>query len=183
MNWPFPVWYFFSIALSKSVCISAFGPSSSLSSSLVILFIHSAILLCLFGCHILVQIVRFLLHPVVGMFPCHLLPLVGKIFFRYLGSSSFICIVSSFVDISLILLLSPELSGLFPQVVLLFFPVLPFPFSSNIFLRLFFCLIILTCLWRIFICVSSRISYPGFDFFLVLSEEIWIFSQNNFASA
>ena len=38
-----------------------------------------------------------------------------------------------FVDISLVFLLSLEPSGLFPQVVLLFFLVLSFPFSSHIF--------------------------------------------------
>ena len=38
-----------------------------------------------------------------------------------------------FVDISLISLLSPELSGLFPQVVLLFFLVFYFAFCSHIF--------------------------------------------------
>ena len=45
----------FSVVLSKSICISALGPSSSPSSSLVILFIHSAFSSCSFGCHILVQ--------------------------------------------------------------------------------------------------------------------------------
>ena len=39
----------------SSMCISALGPSSSPSSSLVILFIHSASSLCFFGCHIFVQ--------------------------------------------------------------------------------------------------------------------------------
>ena len=55
--WPgvFRFHTFLSVVLSKSVCISAFGPSSSCSSSLVIWFIHSAFSLCCFGCHILVQ--------------------------------------------------------------------------------------------------------------------------------
>ena len=46
---------FFSVFLSSSMCISALGPSSSPSSSLVISFIHSAFSLCFFGCHIFVQ--------------------------------------------------------------------------------------------------------------------------------
>ena len=97
------------------------------------------------------KIVRFLLHPVVGMFSCHSLPIGGKIFFRCFRKSCFVSNVSPFVDISLIFLFSQTLSGLFPQVVLLLFPVLPVPFS-----RLF---------QRLTICVSSRISHPGFDCF------------------
>ena len=46
---------FFRVILSKSMCISAFGSSSGPSTSLVISFIHSAISLCFFGFHILVQ--------------------------------------------------------------------------------------------------------------------------------
>ena len=74
------------------------------------------------------------------MFSCHLLPVVDRIFFRCFRMSCFVCIVLPFVDISLIFLLSPVLSGLFPQVVSSFFPVLPFPFCSYIFQRLFFVL-------------------------------------------
>ena len=92
--------------------ISGFVSSSIPSSSLVILLIHSAFTLCFFGCHI------FLLYPVVGMFYYHFLPVVDRIFFHCFGMSRFFCIVLPFVDISLIFLLSPVLSGLFPQVVL-----------------------------------------------------------------
>ena len=102
------------------------------------------------------KIVRFLWRPVVGMFLCHALPIVDRFFFRCFGMSSFVCIVLPFVDISLISLLSPELSGLFPQVLLLFFLVLSFPFCSHIFQDLF----VLT-FWPVFVdffCVSSRIS-------------------------
>ena len=77
------------------------------------------------------QIVRFLLHPVVGMFSCPSLPIVDRIFFRCFGMSCFICIVLPFVDISLIFLLSPALFGLFPQVVLLFFQCCLFLFPVN----------------------------------------------------
>ena len=98
------------------------------------------------GCHILVQN-RSVWHPVFGMFLCYLLPVVDRIFFRSFGMSCFVCIVLPFVDISLIFLLSPVLSGLFPQVVLLFFPVLPFPFYSYIFQRLSFVL----SFWPVFV--------------------------------
>ena len=71
---------------------------------------------------------------VVDMLSCHLFLLVGRIFFRCFGMSCFVCfvcIVSLFVNIFLIFYLSPVFSGLFPQVVLLFFYVLPFLFVST----------------------------------------------------
>ena len=73
------------------------------------------------------KIVRFLLYLVVGMFLCNSLPIVDKIFFRCFGMSCFVCIVLLFIDISLVFLLWPVLSGLFSQVMLLFFPMLPVP--------------------------------------------------------
>ena len=76
--------------------------------------------------------VRFLWRPVVGMFLYHTLPVVDRIFFRCFGMSCSVGIVLPFVDISLISLLSPALSGIFLQVVLLFFLVLSFPFCSHI---------------------------------------------------
>ena len=56
-SWPgaFQFDIHFSVVLSKSTCISILGPSSSPSSFLVILFIHSAFSLSFYGCHILVQ--------------------------------------------------------------------------------------------------------------------------------
>ena len=66
----------------------------------------------------LFKIVRFLWRLVVGMFLCHALLIVDKIFFRCFGMSCFVYIVLPFVDISLVSLLSPEPSSLFPQVVL-----------------------------------------------------------------
>ena len=97
MAWGFPVYILFSVFLSKSMCISTLGPSSSPSSSLVILFIHSAFSLCFFGCHIFVQN-----RLVVGMFSCHSLQLLIEF--------SFVVLEIFFV--------SPVLSGLFSQVVL-----------------------------------------------------------------
>ena len=113
------------------------------------------------------KIVRFLWHLVVGMFSCHSLPIVDRIFFRCFGKSSFVCIVSPLVDISLISLLSPALPGLFPQVVLFFFLCclllfVPAYFSTS--LNFF----ILTGFRSFVICVSSQISHPGFDCFFVL---------------
>ena len=93
-------------------------------------------LFVIFGCHIFAQNRSVLWRPVVGMFLCHVLPVV-RISYRCFGISCFVCIVLPFVDISLISLLSPEFSGLFPQVVLLFFIVLSFPFCSHIFQDLF----------------------------------------------
>ena len=65
----------------------------------------------------------------------------------------------------LIFLLLPVLSGLFPQVVLLFFVVLRFPFFPFMLQRFFFVLSFWPVSVDFFICVSSRISHPGFDFF------------------
>ena len=77
------------------------------------------------------KIVRFLLHPIVSMFSCHPLPVVDRIFFCCFGMSCFVSIVLTFVDISLIFHLSPVLSNLFPQVVLLFFLRCIFLFVST----------------------------------------------------
>ena len=123
---------FFSVFLSSSVCISALGPSSNPSCSFVISFIHSTFSLCFFGCHIFVQNCSVFLRLVAGKFLCHALPTIDRIFFRCFGKSCFVSILP-FVNISLITLLSPELSGLFSQVVLLFFLVLSFAFCSHIF--------------------------------------------------
>ena len=79
------------------------------------------------------KIARFLRRLVVGMFLCHALSVVDRIFFRCFGMSCFVCNFLPFVDISLISLLSPEPSDLSPQVVLLFFLVLSFAFCSQIF--------------------------------------------------
>ena len=173
MAWRFPVFISFSVVLSKSMCIS-----------LVILFIHSAFSLYFLVAIFKSKIVRFLWHPVVNMFSCYILPVVDIIFFGCFGMSCFVCIVLPFVDISLIFILSPVFSSLFPQVVLLFFLMFPFAFCSNIFQRVSFVL----SFWSVFvdfflICFSSRISHPGFDFLFVLLEGIPIFSQTNFAPA
>ena len=106
-----------------------------------ILFIHSAVFVMLFLVAIVLSIQkrsRSLWRLVVGMFSCNAHPVVVRIFFRScFGMSCFVHIVLPFGDISLISLLSTELSSLFPQVVLLFFTCCLFhsvPKYSRIFL-------------------------------------------------
>ena len=96
----------------------------------------------------------------------------------------FVCIVLPFLDIFLIFLPSPVLSGLFLQVVLLFFSSVAFS-SSPQHVPAFFPFIIFASFRRFIICVSSQISHPGFDFFslFVLFKGTPIFSQTNFAPA
>ena len=172
---------FFNVVSSKSMCISAFGHSSSPSNSFVILLMHSGISLCFLVAIFLTKIVWFLLHLVVGMFWGHLLPFVGGIFFRCFGMFCFVCIVLPFVNIFLIFLLSPVIFGLFPQYCIIIFSCVAFFFLS-LHVPAFS-----LCFWPVFvdffICVSSRNSHPGFDFFFVLFEGIPIFSQTNFAPA
>ena len=109
------------------------------------------------------KIVRFLWRLVVGMFLCHALPIVEKIFFSCFGTSCFVCIVLPFVDISLVFLLSLEPSSsctvIFSRVVFsILFPHILGPF----------CFTILACFRNFFIWVSSRTSHPGLDCFFVL---------------
>ena len=167
----FPVRYFLVSFWINKYVFPLSGFLRSLLILFVILFIHLAFSLFFFFflVAILSKIVRFLLHLVVDMFSCHLLPVVDKIFFRCFGMSCFVCIVLHFVDISSIF---PSFASTFwfiSSSCTVIFPVLPFLFCSKIFQRLSF------VLWR-FICVSSRISHPGYDFFFVLFEGIPIFS-------
>ena len=133
----------FSVILSKSMCIFAFEPSLSPSNTFLILFIHLVFSLC----SLVANIIRSLLHLIVCMFSYHLLPVVGRNFFRCFVMSCFICIVLPFVDISLIFLLSSGFSDSFPQVVLLFFLVLPFPFCLYMFKSFSFVL----SFWPVFV--------------------------------
>ena len=158
LSWPgvFQFGIFFSISLSSSMFISPFGPSSH-SSFLVILFINSTFSLCFLVALFSSKNVRFLRRPVVGMFLCHVLSVVGRIFFRCFGMSCFVYIVLPFVDISLISLLLPKLSGLFPQVMLFF--------SRVVFSILFphipgsFCLTILASFRRFFFLSSFPVEF------------------------
>ena len=152
---------FFSVVLSKSMCI-ALSPSTSF----VIFFIHWTFLLCFWLPYCRPKIV--LLYPVAGIFSCHRHQNVGRILFFCFGMYCFVCIVLPFVEISLTFLLSPVLTRIFPQVVLIFFLFCFFSFLSLKVLASFLCFIMLACFRGFFICVSSRISHPGFDFFFVL---------------
>ena len=105
--------------------------------------------------------------------------LVFFFFFFFWNVLFFVCIVLPFLDIFLIFRLSPVLSGSFPKVVLLFF--LYYLLSLHVPVS-FLSFIILACFCRFFICVSSRISHPGFDLFFVLFVGTLIFSQTNFVS-
>ena len=124
---------FYSVFFSISMRISAVGPSSSSSSSLVISFIHSSFSLFFFSCYIFVQNCSVSL--AYGCWYVFFPPLLVfyRIFFYCFGMSCFVYIVFTFVYISLISHLSPVLSGLIPQVLLLFFLVLSFAFCSHIY--------------------------------------------------
>ena len=156
--WP-SVTKFFSVVLSQSMCIFAFGPSSSLSDSFTILLIHLDFLSCSLGCHI---------------FPYMLLE-----FFRCFRMSCFVSIVLPCLDIFLIFPLLRlsflayllELCCHFSCVAFFFFwsqHVQAFSFVSHF----FFC-----C--RFLICVSCRISHSGFEFILVFFRGTPTFSQTN----
>ena len=87
-----------------------------------------------------------------------------------------------FVDISLIFLLSPALSGLFPQVVLLFFLcclflVVPAYISASLFLSFWLVFVVLLFAFPV------EFPIPGLTVFFVLFVGIPIFSQTNFEPA
>ena len=122
--------------------------------------------------------IRILWRPIVGMLR-HAFPVVGRIFFSFFfffffGMSCFVCIVLPFVDISLIFIFSPDTSGWFPQVVLFFFLVLSFPFSSHIFQDLF-----VLPFWPAFVDVISvfPVEFP----FLVLTVSSCLLRGSQFS--
>ena len=129
LAWRFPIWNFFSVALSESMDIFDFGPSLNPSNSFPTLLIHSAFLLCSLPSHILLQNCLFPCHPIASRFSCIFSPLAGN-FFHCFGMSCYVCIVSSCLDIFFVFLPSPVLSDLFPQVVLCVLHVLLFSFLS-----------------------------------------------------
>ena len=163
------------------MCISTFGPSSSLNNSLVILFIHSTFSLYFFGCHILVQNRLVSFAPVVDMF--------------------FVISSQSLIEFSFVVLEYPVLSILFyPLSISLkysffcqyflvyffklyhFFLALPFSF---LFLQIpasFLCCIILASFRRFLFVFPVEFPILVLIFF-ALFERILIFSQTNFAPA
>ena len=160
---------FFSVILSYWMCIPLSGHFRVLLVLLSYRLSIQPFLSFLFGGSAIFyfKIVRFILPPVVGMFSCL--------------SSQFLIVFLSLFWNSTIFLLWLVYSGLFLQVVLLFFTVFPFRFCSKVFQRLSLVLSFWPVFGDVFICVSSRISHPGFDYFFVLFEGFPIFSQRNFA--
>ena len=169
----FSNYIFFSVVLGKSMCIFAFGPSLSPSDSFVILFIHLVFLLCSLGCHIFVQNCTVSLAStywyVFVSSPPHTHTHVCRSSFRCFGMSYFVCIVLPFVDISLVFLLSPVLSDLFPQVIKLFFLCCLFLY---VFTRTSVFSFVLSC-WPVFVDFLSAFSVE----FLIL---VLIFSSSFF---
>ena len=160
--------------------ISLLGPSSSLPSSLLILFTHSAFSLCFFGCHIFIQTRSVSFTSSCWYVFVSLLPIVDIIFFRCFGKSCFVCIVLPFVDISLIFLLWPVFSGLFHQVVVIFSFVVcsffPAYFSASLFLPF----------WLVFVFFYLRFRSNFTSWFWLFLHVFWgipIFSQTNFEPA
>ena len=79
------------------MCISVLVPFSSPCSSLVI-FLSIQHFRCFLVALFSSKIVRFLWHLLVGMFSCHSLPIVDRIFFRCFAKSCFVSIILTFVD-------------------------------------------------------------------------------------
>ena len=141
----------FNVVLSKLMCISVLGPSSSPSSfSFNIVYPFSIFVMFFLVAIFSSKFARFIWHLVVGMFSCHSLPIVDRIFFRCFGKSCFVCIVLPFVDISLIFLFLLALFGLFPYVVLLFFSCVACSFLFLLISAHFIFFIILACFRRFF---------------------------------
>ena len=102
LSWPSNLLFgiFFSAFLRKSMCISAFGPSSSFSNSFDILFIQWSFSLCFRLPYFSPKSFSF---SCIGfcMFSSHLLPNVGRIFFRCFGMSCFFSVLFYPLSISL----------------------------------------------------------------------------------
>ena len=83
---------FFGIALRELMCIFALEPSSSpsLFPDCISIWLFCYVLFVSLFC---LRIVLLACHPVIGMSSCILLLIVGRIFFRCFGMTSFFCIV------------------------------------------------------------------------------------------
>ena len=143
-----------------------FSPSVFLGVLLTLFPYFSSIrLLCyvLFVTKFCSKIVLFPCHLVVGMTACNPPLLAGWILFRCFEISCLVCIVLSYLDIFIVffLLLIPSSSGI------VIFTCVAFSFQSQRVPAFFLCFIIFACCRRFLICVSSRISQPGFEFLLV----------------
>ena len=184
-SWPgaFQFDILFSVIVSKSTWISILRPSSSLSSSLVILFIHSAFSLFLWFSYFSPKSLGFFCIRLLVCFcvtPSQLLidffSLFWKALFclycftlcRYLFNLLSLASTFWFISSSCTVIFSPCCLFLLPP---------PTFISAPLFL------IIRTFFRIFFICDSSLISHPGFCCCFVLFEGIPIFSQTNFAPA
>ena len=156
MAWSFPI-FCLCVALSKSMCIFTFSPSSSPCNNSTVLLTHSSFLLCSLGCPIL--------------------------FKNGLVSMSFGC---CYVFMQYPLTCCRNIFSFWNFVFCLYFTLSQYPFSSFWFISLscigsftsffifvhhvsafFFCFIIFACRRNFFICVSSGIAQPGIHFLLV----------------
>ena len=144
----YPIWYFF-VLFWVNWCVFLLSVLLWVLTPFSMLPIHSVFCYVLLIVIFYSKIVQLLLHPVVGKFSCHLPQFVGRNFFCF-GMSCFLWIVLLFVIIFFIFLLLPVVSGLFPQVVLLFCLVLLSPFCPNMFQRFSFCFIVFACFHRFF---------------------------------
>ena len=91
-----------------------------------------------FFCHIVYPFSFFVTFSWLHILVKNLLLAVSRISFRCFEMSCLVCIVLLFVDISLIFILSPVLSCLYPQVLLLLFLALLFRFCLYKFQHLSF---------------------------------------------
>ena len=159
------------------MCFSAFGPSAFPSTSLIILFIHSA-----FSCFWLPYFCpKSFAFPCIQLLECfrvissHLFAEFSFIVFTY---PSFVCIVLHFVDISLVFFLwfiSWSCTAIFScAVISLSSPHVP---------AFFLCLIILASFW-IFFYLRFQLNFPSW--FWIFLRAFWgdpKFLQANFPPA
>ena len=158
---------FFNVVLSVLMSIFAFGPSSSLSNSFPCCLSIRPFCYVLLVAIFCSKIVLLSSHLVVGMFSCYLPLLADRIsslfwnvlfclhcftLYRYLFNLPSFASIFWFISLSFIVI----------------FLMLLFPFCLKRFLRFFVCFIIFACCQRFLICLSSRISHPGFEFMFVL---------------
>ena len=175
MVWCFRIWYFF-VCCSEWIEVYFRCRNIFESFYFIMLFVHLDFLLCSLRSHILLQncFVHSCLTRLLLCLRAFSAQLAGRIFFRCFVMPSFVHIVLSCLDIFVVFLLSLiynlELFVLLDVLLLSFRPNL-FQRSSPVFSFSFL------------ICVSSRISHPGFEFLFVFFRETPILSQTNFAPA
>ena len=113
-------------------------------------------------------------HPVVGMASPILPLIVGRIIFRCFRKSCFLRIVWSCLSIFLVFFLELVFFCWSPQVLFFVLVAVLFQFRLNILNVPFE---YFACCRSLFICDSSLISHPGFDFLSVVFKGTPIFSK------